>query len=86
MKSKSSKAQAIGQLSLIVFFNLLQVGEYTAPCYVTTRAGVCKAATQTKQFCVGDVGFWKDGKILPRNSPLEKLLEADNNKKIFILI
>jgi len=34
-------------------------------------------ATRTVQFRVQDVGFWKDGHILPRNSPLSLLLQVD---------
>ena len=34
-------------------------------------------ATRTVQFKVKDVGFWKDGKILPRRSSLSDLLQAD---------
>ena len=34
-------------------------------------------ATRTKQFTVGDVGFWKGRCQLPRNSPLHIILQAD---------
>jgi hypothetical protein len=67
--------QAIGDLSIIAFFYLLRVGEYTKPRFTTTN-GVRRRATRTVQFRVGDVGFFRKGKILPRNSPLKKLLTA----------
>ena len=34
-------------------------------------------ATRTKQFVVGNVGFFKDGKAVKRNSPFAKLLMAN---------
>ena len=34
-------------------------------------------ATCTKQFVVGDIGFFKDGEVIPRTSPLDVLLTAD---------
>ena len=34
-------------------------------------------ATRTKQFVVGNVSFFRIGKIIKRNSPLDKLLMAD---------
>ena len=34
-------------------------------------------ATRTVQFTVGNVGFHKNNKILPRNSPLALILTAD---------
>ena len=39
----------------------------------------CKrfSATRTKQFVVGNVGFFHNGMIIPRNSPLDVLLTAD---------
>ena len=43
--SKCPKDKAVGQLSLIAFFYLLRVGEYTAPRYVTTKSGIRKTAT-----------------------------------------
>ena len=68
---------AIGDLSLIAFYYLLRVGEYTKPKWVTIN-GVCKRATRTTQFSVGNIGFFKKGNILSRNSPLERLLKADS--------
>jgi hypothetical protein len=53
------------------------VGEYTKPRFVT-RAGKTKRATRTIQFTVGDIGFFKNNKILPRQSSLKVLLTADS--------
>ena len=41
------------------------------------RSGKQVTATRTKQFVVGNVGFFKNGILLPRTSPLEILLMAD---------
>ena len=68
--------QAIADLALIGFFFLLRVGEYTRP-RVVSRNGKTVSATRTKQFRVKDVGFFKDGQVLPRRSPLPILLTAD---------
>jgi hypothetical protein len=73
--TKSPKKQAIGDLGVIAFYYLLRVGEYTKPRYSTTN-GVRKRATRTVQFRVSDVGFFHNNKIMPRNSPLSKLLQA----------
>ena len=70
------KAQATADLCIIAFFYLLRVGEYTTPRTVR-RNGQQVRATRTIQFRVQDVGFFKDGKLLPRTSPLAALLEAD---------
>ena len=66
----------IGCLMLVAFYFLLRVGEYTKPRYVI-RNGKKVAATRTKQFSVGNVGFFKDGTVLQRSSPIEVLLTAD---------
>ena len=68
--------QAVGDLTVIAFYYLLRSGEYTKPRLVK-RNGKMVRATRTVQFRVQDVGFWKDGHILPRNSPLSLLLQAD---------
>ena len=68
--------RTIADLALIGFFYLLRVGEYTRP-RVVTRNGKIVSATRTKQFKIKDVGFFKDGVILPRRSPLAILLTAD---------
>ena len=75
-KSNDPRLQAAGCLSLIAFYYLLRVGEYTKPRLVL-RNGKQVRATRTVQFTVSNVGFFKDGKIVPRNSPLEVLLSCD---------
>ena len=52
------------------------VGEYTKPKTVMQN-GKRVSATLTKQFVVGHVGFFHNGMIMPRNSPLDVLLTAD---------
>ena len=70
-RTASIRDQAAGELSLIAFYYLLRVGEYT-------RARTSsRSSKRTINFQVRDVGFWKNGKILPRNSPLHVLLTAD---------
>ncbi len=68
---------AAGQLAIIAFYFLLRSGEYTKPRRVR-RNGSWVRATRTKQFSVGDIGFWKDGKPLSRYSSLSTLLTADS--------
>jgi len=70
------KTQAIGDLSLVAFFYLLRVGEYTKPRYATVN-GRRVRATRTVQFTVASVGFFKDNKELSKSSPLAVLLDAD---------
>ena len=77
LASKCTKTQAIGDLATIAFYYLLRVGEYTKP-RMTTRNGITKRATRTKQFKVNDVGFFKNDKKLPRSSKLHILLKADS--------
>jgi hypothetical protein len=71
------RQHAVGDLSVIAFYFLLRSGEYTKPRLVK-RNGRMVRATRTVQFRVKDVGFWKDGHILPRNSPISLLLQADS--------
>jgi hypothetical protein len=75
--SGCAKLEAVGDLALIAFYYLLQVGEYTKPKYVKTTTGT-KRATRTEQFKIKDIGFFKDNKILPRHSPLHILQTADS--------
>lgn len=63
-------------LCLVAFYYLLRVGEYTQPRY-TTRNGKRVKASRTVQFTVGNVGFYKNGKIISRNSALPLLLSCD---------
>ncbi len=69
-KGSTPKQQAAGDLTLIAFYYLLRVGEYT----LTNP----KQKRRTKQFRVCDVTFWKDGTILPSTSPRQVLLTADS--------
>jgi hypothetical protein len=69
--------RAGGHLVLIAFYYLLRVGEYTKPRFVY-RNGKKVSASRTKQFCVGNVGFFRKGKITPRTSPIETLLACDS--------
>ena len=75
-QSCSTLDRAVGELSLVAFYYLLRVGEYTKPRFVT-RNGVRVKASRTQQFTVGNIGFFKDGKIVPRSSPLDILLSCD---------
>ena len=76
-ESKNTTTQAIGDLTLIAFYYLLRVGEYTKPRMVTVN-GKTKRATRTKQFRVEDIGFFKNDKQLTRHSKLDMLLQADS--------
>ena len=64
-------------LAITAFFYILCVGEYTKPQYVI-RVGKHVRATRTQQFPVVDVGYFKDGHIFPRSSPIKVLLMSDS--------
>jgi hypothetical protein len=72
----TNTTEAAGDLTIVAFYYLLRSGEYTKPRKVKWN-GITVRATRTVQFKVKDVGFWKDGKILPRQSSLSDLLQAD---------
>ncbi len=79
-KSGSLQSQAIGDLSLIAFYYLLRIGEYTVKrqCDRTKRA-----RKQTVQFKVEDVMFFKTDKhgilrCLPRNAPFSLIITAES--------
>ena len=74
--TKSPEQRHVGSLILVAFYYLLRVGEYTKPPLVTV-AGKRVRATRTVQFSVGNVGFFRNGRIIPRSSPLKDLLRAD---------
>ena len=74
--SADPRVRHTGCLIIVAFFFLLRVGEYTKPKTVM-RGGKRVPATRTKQFLVGNVGFFRDGVIIPRRSPLSTLLSAD---------
>ena len=69
------QVQTVGSLTLIAFYFLLRVGEYTQPRFVF-RNGAKVHATRTRQFIVDNVGFFLNNKILPKSSPLDVLLTA----------
>ena len=77
LQSNDPEQEATGALTLIAFYYLLRVGEYTQPRYVY-RNGRKDRATRTVQFCVKNVGFFKDGKLVPRDSPLSVLVTCDS--------
>ena len=62
--------QAKGDLCIIAFFYMLRVGEYTKPRFIK-KFGTHKRATRTVQFKLKNIGFFKNNKILPRNSKLQ---------------
>jgi hypothetical protein len=67
--------KTVGCLTLIAFYYLLRVGEYTQPRFVY-RHGSKVRATRTKQFIVGNVGFFLGNNVLQRTAPLATLLTA----------
>ena len=69
MLGRFSSTAAVADLATIAFFFLLRVGEYTMPA--------SNRRTRTVQFRVQDVKFYKNGLILPNNSPLQVLYQAD---------
>ena len=76
--AQSSKDQGVittAHLIVIAFYYLLRVGEYTKPKFIY-RQGKKRRATRTVQFTIGNIGFFKNDSILPRKSPLSKLLQA----------
>ena len=61
---------------MVTFYCLLQVGEYTKPRFAQQdRKPV--PATRTKQFATCNVGFFKEGKLIEKMTPLEVLLTSD---------
>ena len=76
-QQENPRIQTAGSLIMIAFYYLLRVGEYTKPRMVT-RGGKKVRATRTKQFTYNNVGFFKNGKVIPRKSPLSLLLTCDS--------
>ena len=66
----------IGCLILVESYFFLRVSKYIRPKTVIQN-GKRVSATHTKQFVVGNVRFFRNGVIMPRNSPLDVLLTAD---------
>lgn len=58
---KIEKAKA--DLALVAFYYLLRVGEYTKPKYTVVN-GVRKRTTRTKQFSIGNIGFFKGDTLM----------------------
>jgi hypothetical protein len=78
-KSGSTHAQAVGNLSLVAFYYLLQIGEYT----VKQQRDRTKRAKKTIQFKLEDVTFFKSDKngtlrCLPRNAPYSLIMTAES--------
>ena len=76
LKSSKQELRTAGCLSLVAFYFLLRVGEYTQPRTVL-RDGKRIRATRTKQFSFSNVGFYKNGKVVKRQSSLDTLLSCD---------
>ena len=79
-KSGSIQLQAVGDLSLIAFYYLLRIGEYTVK---RQRDRSKRATKQTFQFKLEDVTFFKtDNKgilrCLPRNAPHSIIMTAES--------
>ena len=74
--NNTSKLQAVGDMSVVAFYCLLRVGEYT---YRTKRRDRKKQRNQTRtvQFRVGDVAFRRNNQVLSNKSSLATLLSAD---------
>jgi hypothetical protein len=75
-KSGTAHTRAVGDLSLIAFYYLLRIGEYT----VKSKRNNVK---QTVQFKLEDVTFYKKMKsgqlrCLPKNAPAKLILSADS--------
>ena len=75
-KGGTAHAKAIGDLSMIAFYYLLRIGEYTVK-------GKQNNKKQTVQFKLEDVQFFKKNKAgtlvcLPRTAPAVLLLTADS--------
>ena len=66
--ASTPKEQAVGDLTLIAFFYLLRVGEYTQKSK--------KSNTRTVQFRLCDIAFKKDDTIVPHTASKEDILSA----------
>jgi hypothetical protein len=74
-KSGTAHTRAVGDLSLIAFYYLLRIGEYTVK-------GKRNNTKQTVQFKLEDVTFYKrmrnELRCLPKNAPAHLILSADS--------
>jgi hypothetical protein len=75
-KTSNPKLQTTADLSLMAFYYLLRVGEYTRNTRKRKRSNF-NNVKRTITFTVGSIGFFKNGKILPRKSDLKTLLTTD---------
>ena len=71
------KLQATRYLSIIAFYYLLRIGEYTKLRKVKLNGKLVRA-TRTQHFRVQDMALCKNGKILSRRESLNTLLEAES--------
>jgi hypothetical protein len=79
-KAGSIQLQAVGDLSLIAFYYLLRIGEYTVK---RQRDRSKRATKQTIQFKLEDITFFKTDKngimrCLPRNAPHSLIMTAES--------
>jgi predicted 3-demethylubiquinone-9 3-methyltransferase (glyoxalase superfamily) len=79
-KSGSTHAQAVGNLSLIALYYLLQIGEYTVK---QQHDHTKRAKKQTVQFKLEDVTFFKSDKngtlrCLPCNAPYSLIMTVES--------
>ena len=75
-KGSTEKEQAVADLTLIAFYYLLRVEEYTVK-------GTCNSSKQTQQFKLKDVTFFRRGRggrlrQLPPNASTEEIMTADS--------
>ena len=61
-KNATPRMRATGELSIIAFYFLLRIGEYTMPSRIHERWD--NRLTRTVQFTVGNVSFWREGLLL----------------------
>ena len=67
LSGATPKEQAVGDFGHIAFYYLLRVGEYTQKRK--------RSKTRTIQFRFSDIAFKKGNTIIPRDAPIEELLE-----------
>jgi len=61
-KNATPRMRATGELSIIAFYFLLRIGEYTMPSRIHERWD--NRLTRTVQFTVGNISFWREGMLL----------------------
>jgi hypothetical protein len=65
------RCRITSDLVVVAYFFLLRVGEYTP---TTPRRGQHKCTVPLRK---GDITFWHQTRVIPTDSPLECLLQAD---------